>query len=65
MICVKEIIIEFQFQLLVQTYRVEKENEFQMSKESSGVSEKFPGWWWYIPIIESALGPELESRERE
>ena len=23
------------------------------------------GWWWYIAIIESALGPDLESRERE
>ena len=38
--------------------------------ESSGVSEKFyggggGGWWWYIAIIESALGPDLESREIE
>ena len=23
------------------------------------------GWWWYIAIIESALGPDLESRERD
>ena len=37
--------------------------------ESSGVSGKFYGgagwWWWYIAIIESALGPDLKSRERE
>ena len=34
-----------------------------MSWESSGVSEKFygggGGGGWYIPIIESALGPDL------
>ena len=38
-----------------------------MSWESSGVSEKFygGGGGWYIPIIESALGPDPESRERE
>ena len=35
------------------------------------MSEKFyggggsGGGGWYIPIIESALGPDLESRERE
>ena len=40
-----------------------------MSWESAGVSEKFygggGGGGWYIPIIESALGPDLESRERQ
>ena len=40
-----------------------------MSWESSGGPEKFSvwvgGWVGGIAIIESALGPDLESRERE